>query len=81
LVPENGELQIVPPVYFLRAATGCVTDPAERMGYWTRDILPTLVLGKVKVVENSDHLGIWKPGRVEVVTEWLEQILELDGSF
>jgi hypothetical protein len=81
LAPEmTGELRTAPPVHFLRALPGSideVTDPDECTGYWTKAILPTLDLGRIKVMENSDHLGIWKPGKAEEVTEWLKHVLNV----
>lgn len=78
LAPKIGEHTLVPPVYYLRALPGKidqVTDAVEHTGYWTQDILPTLDFGRLKVVEHSDHFGIWKPGKVEEVTEWLKEVL------
>jgi hypothetical protein len=34
-----------------------------------------LDLGRMKVVANSDHLGIWKPDKVEKAIEWLKEVL------
>lgn len=79
LAPAPDEKRSVPPVYYLRALPGRadeVTDPEERTGYWTKDVLPTLDIERLKVIEYCDHLGIWKPGKVEGVTAWLKEMLE-----
>lgn len=76
LAPNQTGGPRIPTVQYLRALSGCVdelVDPEERIAYWTTEDLPKLDSGRMKMVENSSHLGIWKPGKVEKVTEWLKE--------
>ncbi|KAF8587751.1 hypothetical protein K439DRAFT_1658879 [Ramaria rubella] len=68
----------IPPVHYVRTLDGTVEEvnSEERAAYWTKELLPTLDFEKMKMLEHTTHMAIWRPPRVAEVTEWLKDILD-----